>query len=193
MTRLVNAGLCRALHSPLRGAVNVYTASAEIGQGSDTAFAMIAAEAMGVPLDMIQLESGDTDFGVDLGAYSSRQTLMTGHAVKAAAEDAKAKVLAVLSEELGVPADSMDVKNGTVEFAEGPIDFMALRDRYIKEHRGWIDNPDDERLTFRKHPESPTLPGEPSSEPENTNRPCSAVNSRVQRLARHRLMDARPR
>lgn len=132
------------------GAVNVYTASAEIGQGSDTAFAMIAAEAMGVPLDMIQLESGDTDFGVDLGAYSSRQTLMTGHAVKAAAEDAKAKVLAVLSEELGVPADSMDVKNGTVEFAEGPIDFMALRDRYIKEHRGWIDNPDEERLTFRE-------------------------------------------
>ena len=132
------------------GTVNVYTASAEIGQGSDTAFAMIAAEAMGVPLEMIQLESGDTDFGVDLGAYSSRQTLMTGHAVKAAAEDAKAKVLAVLSEELGVPSASMDFKNGYVEFAEGPIDFMALRDRYIKEHRGWIDNPDDERLTFRE-------------------------------------------
>jgi len=132
------------------GTVNVYTASAEIGQGSDTAFAMIAAEAMGVPLEMIRLQSGDTDFGVDLGAYSSRQTLMTGHAVKAAAEEARAQVLAVLAEELKIPADDMNIKNGYIEFTNGPVEFMALRARYIKEHRGWIDNPDDEPLTFRE-------------------------------------------
>jgi 4-hydroxybenzoyl-CoA reductase subunit alpha len=47
------------------GTVLVYTASAEIGQGSDTTFAMIAAEALGVPLECVRLASGDTDMGVD--------------------------------------------------------------------------------------------------------------------------------
>jgi CO/xanthine dehydrogenase Mo-binding subunit len=79
------------------GTAHVLTGSAEIGQGSDTAMAMIAAEALGVPLDHIRVSSGDTDYSVDLGAYSSRQTLMTGHATKAAAEDVKRQVLEVLS------------------------------------------------------------------------------------------------
>jgi 4-hydroxybenzoyl-CoA reductase alpha subunit len=123
------------------GTALVYTASAEIGQGSDTAFAMIAAEALGIPLDGVRLESGDTDFGVDLGAYSSRQTLMTGQATKEAAEDVKRQVLAVLSKELNVPLEDLDIKNGFIVFKREKPDFTGLRTRYIKEHRGWTDNP----------------------------------------------------
>lgn len=132
------------------GTALVYTASAEIGQGSDTAFAMIAAEALGVPLSNVRLESGDTDMGVDLGAYSSRQTLMTGHATKEAAEHARAQVLEVLSEQLNVPVGEMDIKNGFIEFSGATPDFTDMRTRYIKEHRGWIDNPDSEKLTFKE-------------------------------------------
>ena len=132
------------------GLVQVYTASAEIGQGSDTAFGMIAAEALGVPLTSVRVMSGDTDMGVDLGAYSSRQTLMTGHAVKEAAEDVKQQVLDVLSEELSVPVSAMSIKKGQVLFQGQEPDFSDLRTRYIKEHRGWTDNPKDEPLTFRE-------------------------------------------
>ena len=132
------------------GAVQVYSASAEIGQGSDTAFGMIAAEALGVPLDSVRVISGDTDFGVDLGAYSSRQTLMTGHAVKEAAEAAKRQVLAVLADELNVPAADMDIRDGRIVFKNEPPDFSELRNRYIKEHRGWTDNPREDALTFRE-------------------------------------------
>ncbi|RPH51135.1 MAG: 4-hydroxybenzoyl-CoA reductase [Desulfobacteraceae bacterium] len=132
------------------GTALVYTASSEIGQGSDTTFAMIAAEALGIRLEDIRLESGDTDFGVDLGAYSSRQTLMTGHAVKEAAEDVRRQVLEVLSKELNVPVEDMDIKNSLVIFKKGDVDFTGLRTRYIKEHRGWTDNPADDRLTFRE-------------------------------------------
>ena len=131
------------------GTALVYTASAEIGQGSDTTFAMIAAEALGIRLEDVRLESGDTDFGVDLGAYSSRQTLMTGHAVKEAAEDARRQVLEVLSEALNVPVADMDIKNSRIEFKRGDVDFTALRTRYVKEHRGWSDNPEGP-LTFRE-------------------------------------------
>jgi 4-hydroxybenzoyl-CoA reductase alpha subunit len=132
------------------GTALVYTASAEIGQGSDTAFAMIAAEALGIPLDNVRLASGDTDMGVDLGAYSSRQTLMTGHATKEAAEHAKSQVLEVLSKQLKVPVKDMDIRNGFIEFKGNTPDFTELRTRYIKEHRGWLDNPDSEKLTFKE-------------------------------------------
>ena len=131
------------------GTVLVYTASAEIGQGSDSAFAMIAAEALGVPLEFIRLTSGDTDLGVDLGAYSSRQTLMTGHATKDAAEDVKRQILEVLSDELDVPVEGIDIVEGRIVF-DRPVDFTELRTRYIKEHRGWTDNPDTEYLTFKE-------------------------------------------
>lgn len=133
------------------GTALVYTASAEIGQGSDTTFAMIAAEALGIPLENVRLESGDTDFGVDLGAYSSRQTLMTGHAVKDAAEDVKQQVLAVLSDTLNIPAADMDIKNGVIVFKKETPDFAGLRVQYIKEHRGWTDNPsENEPLSFKE-------------------------------------------
>jgi 4-hydroxybenzoyl-CoA reductase alpha subunit len=126
------------------GTVLVYTASAEIGQGSDTTFAMIAAEALGVRLEDVRLASGDTDFGVDLGAYSSRQTLMTGQATKEAAEDVKRQVLEVLSEELKIPMADMDIKNSRIIFKNPGVDFETLRIRYVKEHRGWTDNPSEE-------------------------------------------------
>jgi 4-hydroxybenzoyl-CoA reductase subunit alpha len=132
------------------GMVQVYSASAEIGQGSDTAFGMIAAEALGVPLDSVRVMSGDTDFGVDLGAYSSRQTLMTGHAVKEAAEDVKRQVLEVLSTELDVPVEDMDISDGHIVFKTMPVDFSGIRNRYTKEHRGWSDNPEKDALTFRE-------------------------------------------
>jgi 4-hydroxybenzoyl-CoA reductase alpha subunit len=132
------------------GTVHLYTASAEIGQGSDTAFAMITAETLGIPLEWVRISSGDTDFGVDLGAYSSRQTLMTGHAVKEAAEDAKRQVLEVLAEELKVPGDVMDILDGFIIFKKGPVDFRNLRSRYRMEHMGWTVHPGGDLLTFRE-------------------------------------------
>jgi 4-hydroxybenzoyl-CoA reductase alpha subunit len=133
------------------GTAHVYTAAAEIGQGSDTTMAMIAAEALGVPLDAIALSSGDTEFGIDLGAYSSRTTLMTGHATKEAAEDVKRQVLEVLGEKLKVPVDRIDVKNGFILFKGQTPDFSGIRTSYIKEHRGWTDNPDaEEAFTFKE-------------------------------------------
>ncbi|HOW54879.1 MAG TPA: molybdopterin-dependent oxidoreductase [Syntrophorhabdaceae bacterium] len=130
------------------GTVNLYTPAAEIGQGSDTILTQIAAEALGVRYGDVKIASGDTDFGVDLGAYSSRQTLMSGHAVKQAAEEAKRQVLEVLSEQLGIQADEMDIRDGLVLFKGDGVDFSALRSNYIKEHRGWTDPPTGDRLTF---------------------------------------------
>jgi len=133
------------------GTINVLTGSAEIGQGSDTTMAMIAAEALGVKLSDVRVTSGDTDLSVDLGAYSSRQTLMTGHATKEAAEDVKLQVLEVLGEKLKVAVGDMDVKNGLITFRGEAPDFSNIRTSYIKEHRGFTDNPEEkDHLTFKE-------------------------------------------
>lgn len=132
------------------GTVNLYTGSADIGQGSDTAMAMIAAEALGVRLSDVRVFSGDTEYSLDLGAYSSRQTLMTGHAVKEAAEDVKRQVLEVLSAKLNVPMEDMDIQGGLIVFKCLPVDFREVRASYIKEHRGWTDWPKENQLTFRE-------------------------------------------
>ncbi|MBM4319970.1 MAG: 4-hydroxybenzoyl-CoA reductase, partial [Deltaproteobacteria bacterium] len=133
------------------GGVLVQTASAEIGQGSDTAMAMIAAETLGVPLAALRVVSGDTDLGVDLGAYSSRQTLMTGHAVRSAALDARAQVLEVVAGLLGVAPEELTIDQGLVLRRDGgELEIGALRTRYVKEHRGWSDNPTTGPLTFRE-------------------------------------------
>jgi 4-hydroxybenzoyl-CoA reductase alpha subunit len=132
------------------GTARLYTAAAEIGQGSDTTLAMIAAESLGVRLEDVTVSSGDTEYGIDLGAYSSRTTLMTGHATKEAAEDVKRQVLDVLADELNVPMEDMEFKNGLVVFKNGDVDFGAVRGSYIKEHRGWTDHPADEHLTFKE-------------------------------------------
>ncbi|NLT23129.1 MAG: molybdopterin-dependent oxidoreductase [Syntrophorhabdus sp.] len=130
------------------GTVNLYTPAAEIGQGSDTILTQMAAEALGVRYGDVRITSGDTDLGVDLGAYSSRQTLMSGQAVKQAAEDVRRQVLEVLSEKLGIPVDDMDIRDGHILFKRDGVDFSTIRTGYIKEHRGWTDPPAGDRLTF---------------------------------------------
>ena len=132
------------------GTVNLYTASADIGQGSDTILSMMAAEAIGVKLEDVHVYSGDTDYGIDLGAYSSRQTLMSGHAVKQAGEDVKQQVLEVLSRIINVPVMDMDIKLGLIIFKNGKPDISKIRTNYIKEHRGWVDPPTGDELTFKE-------------------------------------------
>lgn len=59
--------------------------AAEIGQGSDTVLTQMCAESLGIPIGRMRIRSEDSDISpLDLGAYSSRVTLMAGHAVSRA-------------------------------------------------------------------------------------------------------------
>lgn len=69
------------------GRVTIYSGISEIGQGCNTVLAAIAAEKLGVAIEDIRVVAADTDLTpVDLGAYSSRITLMAGNACYQAAE-----------------------------------------------------------------------------------------------------------
>jgi len=87
------------------GSCTVYVSTVDMGQGSDTAMAQIAAEVLALPTEAVTVVHSDTDVTpFDMATLGSRSLFHTGNAVKLAAEDARAQ-LAGLRKELGLPAD----------------------------------------------------------------------------------------
>jgi 4-hydroxybenzoyl-CoA reductase subunit alpha len=85
------------------GLVTLFTGIPDMGQGSHTVMAMIAAEVLGIEPADIRIVSGDSDVvPFDWGAFSQRGTFMTGNAVKNAAEDARSQLSSVAAKQLGV-------------------------------------------------------------------------------------------
>ncbi|MDI7268623.1 MAG: molybdopterin-dependent oxidoreductase [Myxococcota bacterium] len=130
------------------GGIEVQTGAAEIGQGCETAMATIAAETLGIPLDAVRVRSGDTDLALDLGAYSSRTTLMTGHATREAAESVKRQILEVVAGAMKVAPEDLDIRDGVVLVRGGAGSFDPIRAEYAQEHRGWPVQPSGPHLTF---------------------------------------------
>lgn len=98
------------------GSIQLQMGATEIGQGADTVFAQMAAETTGITVDKVHTVSAqDTDVTpFDTGAYASRQTYVSGKAVKQTGEILKAKILDYASYMLGLPAESMDVRENNV-------------------------------------------------------------------------------
>ena len=75
------------------GSFNLLVGATDLGTGSDTVLAQMAAEVLGVPLDDIICYSSDTDFTpFDKGAYASSTTYISGAAVVKAAEMAAERI-----------------------------------------------------------------------------------------------------
>jgi len=97
------------------GKVTLITGSSEIGQGSETVLAQIAAEELGVPLDSVNVLNNDSDIRPwDVGVHASRTTFIGGNSARLAARKARRKLLAAASEQIGVPAEELDLRRGKV-------------------------------------------------------------------------------
>ncbi len=93
----------------------LYTGAPDIGQGSDTVLCQMAAEAMGYRYEQMRIVAADTETcPMDLGAYSSRQTLMTGAACRQAGEEIKRQILDMASVMLSLPVDDLECRSGRV-------------------------------------------------------------------------------
>jgi xanthine dehydrogenase molybdenum-binding subunit len=110
------------------GSIQLQIGATEIGQGSDTVFAQMAAETMGIPVEMVHvLSTQDTDITpLDTGAYASRQTYISGMAVVKAAEEIKAKVLNYARSMTGIPAGSMDIVNAWIVYKHNGEQIISL-------------------------------------------------------------------
>lgn len=107
------------------GTVRVLTGCADIGQGSSTTLAQIAAEEIGVPVSDVAVFAGDTGQSPDAGASSaSRQTYISGNAVLKAAREAKANVYAMAADMLGVSAEALTGADGIISVKPQKSDLM---------------------------------------------------------------------
>jgi xanthine dehydrogenase YagR molybdenum-binding subunit len=102
------------------GRAQVVTAMQDIGTGSRTAMAQIAAEELGFPLDRVEVSLGDTSRGPFASISAGSSTIPSmGPAVRAAAADAKRQLLEIAAQRHGVDEDSLDIRDGDVVGADG--------------------------------------------------------------------------
>jgi len=96
------------------GRYAVYVGSSAIGQGLETAFAQIAADALEVPLDRIRgVFHGSTAYVSDgYGAYHSRSVVMGGSAMLNAADKLRATIREAAAKRLGCAAAEVEIVEG---------------------------------------------------------------------------------
>lgn len=98
------------------GSIQLQMGETEIGQGADTAFAQMAAEALGIPFASVHvISTQDTDvtpFG--LGAYASRQTYIGGFSIKQTALLMRERILKYAYELTRMPPFEMDIVDGNI-------------------------------------------------------------------------------
>jgi len=97
------------------GGVVVYTGASEIGQGSDTMTAQIAAEVLGCSLPRVRVIAADTDLTpIDIGSYSSRVTFMAGNATLRAAAEVKKLITAAAAQKMKCAAEDLVFRDDVV-------------------------------------------------------------------------------
>ena len=118
--------------------ITLYTGATDIGQGSTTVLAQMAAEELGASLDQINVVAQDTSLApFDNGTFDSRVTYGTGQAVRKAAQDAKRQLAEVAAAMLAVSAEHLDCRGGYVVSkydAKKRVEFKAAVARYVEAH-----------------------------------------------------------
>jgi len=107
--------------------------TAEIGQGSDTVLTQMCAQSLGIPTSRMRIRSEDSDISpLDLGAYSSRITMMGGHAVSRAGEAVVEKMRPYAAKMLGCEESDVVARDAKM-FAKRAADPGRLGDYGTRE------------------------------------------------------------
>jgi putative selenate reductase molybdopterin-binding subunit len=102
------------------GSFNLLVGATDLGTGSDTVLAQIAAEVVGVSTDDVIIYSSDTDMTpFDTGAYASSTTYISGMAVKRAAEQVRDQIRERAAIELKVDAAGIDLRDNSAWAPDG--------------------------------------------------------------------------
>jgi len=133
------------------GTVNVITGTQDIGSGTRTGLAQVAAEELGMPMEAISLQLGDTAVGPYSPVSSGSATQATiGPAIRAAAADLKRQILEVAAALLETRSERLSIEDGQVLVdgkRPGEVSVAEVADK-IKPHMLRADgargpNPDD--------------------------------------------------
>ncbi len=112
------------------GSIQLQMPETEIGQGADTVFSQMAADAIGVPFEKVHIVTvQDTDvtpFG--MGAFGSRQTFITSFTIPKVAAILREKILTCAAGYVGEEVSAIDLEDGNiVRMADGKV-LLSLGD-----------------------------------------------------------------
>jgi len=100
------------------GGIDIVTGTQDIGTGTRTGLAQVAAEELGVGIDQVRLQLGDTATGPYSPASSGSSTMATiGPAVRGAVADVRAQLLRLAAVKMEVAADRLTISDGRISVA----------------------------------------------------------------------------
>jgi carbon-monoxide dehydrogenase large subunit len=110
------------------GKVVVSTGLTSQGQGHHTAFAQIAADELGVPIEDVVVTTGDTRrFKYAVGTFASRAVVMSGNAIALAARKVRAKALRIAADALEADPGDLEIVDGVVRVKGSPESAIPLK------------------------------------------------------------------
>jgi CO/xanthine dehydrogenase Mo-binding subunit len=104
----------------VEGPVTIFTGKAELGQGILTALSQIAADELDVDFTRVRMISADTAHSPNEGyTFGSQSVEQGGEALRTAAANARAVLLAAAGRRFNVPPSDLRVENGVILLADG--------------------------------------------------------------------------
>jgi CO/xanthine dehydrogenase Mo-binding subunit/aerobic-type carbon monoxide dehydrogenase small subunit (CoxS/CutS family) len=109
------------------GTLEARTSSAEVGQGLSTVLGLIVAEEMHAPVSQVRVSLMDTDLTPDGGATTaSRQTYVSGNAVRLAAQTLRQAITSVLAERFDLPPAEIQFCAGEISAGAQHLSFAQV-------------------------------------------------------------------
>lgn len=137
------------------GSVTVMSGSTEMGQGSRTVLAQIAAHELGVDMNWVhcvQSDTGSSPYERTTGA--SRTTTLAGVAVQRACADLRARLREMAAEVLDAPADAVEDVPGGIRLGTTVLTFAEVAERWFRSRSGEVIG----HGVVRRHGEFEKLP-----------------------------------
>ena len=118
------------------GCLEARTSSAEVGQGLSTVLQLVVAEELSVTPDQVHVLLMDTDLTPDGGATTaSRQTYVSGNAMRLAAEKLRKGIIGVLAEKFDLPPEAIRFSDGKVQTGKRLISLVEVAEIMAVEGR----------------------------------------------------------
>ena len=117
-----------SLHATAEGRVILHSGTMAMGQGLQTTYTQMVSEALGIPMDRIDIVQGDTDLATGFGSVGSRSLFVGGTALAVSANDLIAKAREKAANELEASVEDIEYRDGMFTVV-GTDKRIAVRDR----------------------------------------------------------------
>src|SRR5437763_6175675 len=101
-----------SLHATAEGRIILHSGTQAMGQGLQTTYTRMVSEALGIPMDTIDIVQGDTDLATGFGSVGSRSLFVGGTALAVSANDLIAKARDKASNMLEASGEDIEYRDG---------------------------------------------------------------------------------